>query len=317
MVQDASGQNLQISSANINRLNDTYIKYIFAREESKPLVLSLINAIFAAKVMPGIIDFNFMPTEQNPANRRGKGARLDIVGTCSDGSVVNIEIQVENLKYMPDRSLFYWAKLFPRINSGDEYTKLKRTVCINIMAESIFPDSLAPGYCNCFLLINKDNINHILTDKEQIFFVELDKFARTCPDVEQMSIADKWCAYLSPKTSLETLERLAKTEPLIQEALKAEEKFMNTAALLEFYYDEERERRDRFARDMYVKEEGMKEGMKEGRREGMKEGRKEGRKEGLVEGLKKIAKNMLSAGETRAKITQYTGLTEQELDELQ
>lgn len=142
------------------------------------------------------------------------------------------------------------------------------------------------------MMINKDNLNHVLTDKEQIFFVELDKFAKTCPTVEQMSIADKWCAYLSPKISLETLEQIAKTEPLIQEALKAEEKFMNTAALLEFYYDEERERRDRFARDMYVKEEGSK------------------------EAHLKFAKNMLAAGEPRAKIQQYTGLTEQELDNL-
>ena len=151
--------------------------------------------------------------------------------------------------------------MFPSINSGEDYTGLKRTVCINILAHSIFDDALAPNYCNTFLFINKDNPRHILTDKAQIFFVELDKFARAMPDVSDMTIMDKWCTYLSSRTPQATLEAIAKTEPLIQQALNAEDTFMNTAALLNFYYDDERERRDRMARESYVREEGEVKGM--------------------------------------------------------
>ncbi len=253
----------------LNRLNDTFVKFIFAREEHKAFVLSLINGIFAAKGTQQIEDFNFLGTEQNPERQKGKGARLDIVGSCSDGTTVNIEIQVEPLKNMVDRSLFYWSRLFPTINSGEDYTGLKRTVCINILAHSIFSDELAPSYCNTFLFINKDNPKHILTDKAQIFFLELDKFAKAMPDVSNMTLMDKWSAYLSSRTPQATLEAIAKSEPLIQQALNAEDTFMNTAALLNFYYDDERERRDRAARESYVREEGWAEGRAEGRAEGM------------------------------------------------
>lgn len=57
---------------------------------------------------------------------------------------------------------------------------------------------------------------------------------------------------------------------------------MNTAALLNFYYDDERERRDRMARESYVREEGWAEGRAEGRAEGQAEGMiRMGRKVGL------------------------------------
>lgn len=36
---------------------------------------------------------------------------------------------------------------------------------------------------------------------------------------------------------------------------------MNTVALLNFYYDDERERRDRVARESYVRDEGKAEGV--------------------------------------------------------
>ena len=72
------------------------------------------------------------------------------------------------------------------------------------------------------------------------------------------------------------------------------------------------------------REDGLKEGKKEGREVGLKEGRKEGRKEGKKEGKKegekeakrKIAKNMLDLKIDIETISQATGLTKEEIQEL-
>lgn len=276
----------------INRLNDSLVKYVFARDEHKDLVLSLINAVFAAKDMQQIVDFTFVSGEVNPVHEGAKSSRLDILGTCSDGTTVNIEIQVKRIEDMVERSLFYLTRLFPQISKGEGYGQLKRTVCINILAHSEFSENIAPDYINCFLLMNKDNPGHVLTDILQIFFVELDKFARCQPDIAQMALHDKWCAYLSPKTSQATLDAIAKTEPAIQKALDAEEAFMNTAALLEVYYDKEQAWRDQEARERYLQRVGREEEKKE------------------------IAQNLLLSGIAKDVIVKSTGLSCEDVDSI-
>lgn len=270
----------------INRLNDSLVKYIFARDEHKELVLSLINAVFESKKMRQLVDFTFASVEINPEHMGGKGSRLDILGTCSDGTTVNIEVQVKRLADMVERSVYYMTRLFPQIHKGDSYSKLKQTICIDILAHSEFPEDIAPSYVNCFLLQNKDVPGHILTDILQIYFIELDKFAKTFPDVDKMSLIDKWCAYLSPATPKDTLDTIAKTEPVIQKALDAEEKFMGTAELLAVYYDEEKAWRDQDARERFL----------------------------LSEERKEIAKNLLLNGMTRDFVAKNTALSIEEVD---
>ena len=69
------------------------------------------------------------------------------------------------------------------------------------------------------------------------------------------------------------------------------------------------------------RKEGRKEGMQEGRKEGMQEGVQKGRKEGMQTGLQKgrkeIALNMLKAKIDASRIAQMTGLSEEEIQELQ
>ena len=76
------------------------------------------------------------------------------------------------------------------------------------------------------------------------------------------------------------------------------------------------------------KEEGLKEGREEGHKEGKEEGLKEGRKEGKEEGIKEgreegakrnscdIAKRMLEKWIDVETISELTGLTEEEISEL-
>ena len=64
------------------------------------------------------------------------------------------------------------------------------------------------------------------------------------------------------------------------------------------------------------KEEGRAEGKEEGRAEGKEEGRAEGRAEGMSQRSQEIARNLLSLGLPVDQITQATGLTEEEIEQL-
>ena len=67
---------------------------------------------------------------------------------------------------------------------------------------------------------------------------------------------------------------------------------------------------------MEGKAEGRIEGIKEGRIEGIREGRIEGKAEGKIEGKTEVAKNMKSAGLAVQTIMQFTGLTQEQIDQL-
>ena len=69
-----------------------------------------------------------------------------------------------------------------------------------------------------------------------------------------------------------------------------------------------------------AKLEGLMEGKAEGRIEGIREGRIEGKAEGKIEGKiegkTEVAKNMKSAGLAVQTIMQFTGLTQEQIDQL-
>ena len=61
---------------------------------------------------------------------------------------------------------------------------------------------------------------------------------------------------------------------------------------------------------------GLKKGIEKGKEEGLKEGMEKGKEEGLKEGQKKIAKKLLSLGMKEIQISQATGLTIAEIENI-
>jgi predicted transposase/invertase (TIGR01784 family) len=64
------------------------------------------------------------------------------------------------------------------------------------------------------------------------------------------------------------------------------------------------------------REEGRAEGRAEGRKEGHTAGRKEGREEGITAGIIKTANRMLQKGFDVSMVSEITGLTVQEVEDL-
>lgn len=113
-----------------------------------------------------------MNTELNREFAEDRLSILDVRVRLNDGSQINIEIQLSGTKYMAERTLFYWSKMYmSNIESGDSYSKLKRCVTINIL--DFYATTLEPFYSKFH--ITEENTGHKLTDVLEIYYLEFPK----------------------------------------------------------------------------------------------------------------------------------------------
>ena len=88
----------------------------------------MINSVLEFEGTAQVQDIDFLDREVNGENDTDKDSRLDFLGVCSDGTKINVEIQVAKLEEMGRRSLFYWCRIYNDLEAGQDYGELKRTV---------------------------------------------------------------------------------------------------------------------------------------------------------------------------------------------
>ena len=269
LQDDVQGEVLTVE--NLNRMNDAFAKYIFANEARKLLTLDLVNSFFEFEGTAQITDFSFSDRELDPDRKRGKGVVLDVVGKCSDGTLVNVEIQLQQFDDMDRRTLYYWAQLYTRrLQSGEEYESLNRTVAINILDYRLFPDETWRSYHSCFAVRNTRNVEHALTKDLEIHFVELPKL--TSSSQKNTRHLERWLRYLSPKTTMEERRRLAMEDANIQTAMEAEKEFVKNPICITAYEQHQKYLRDKHAREKFVRKEGEAIGFAKGEASGIAKG---------------------------------------------
>ena len=323
------GRQTYVNGVLLNRMNDTYSKFVFANEPYKDTTLSLINSCFELEGKKKLVDFEFKDRELDPDAPGGKGVLLDVRGTSSDGTLVNVEIQLSTLKSMGRRTLYYWALLYGRrLQAGEDYKNLNRTVVISILSYNLFDQTSWPHYHSCFAVLNTKDVSHKLSDDLEIHFVELPKWHKG--DLRKLNSLERWLAYLSPDTTDEERRQLAMEDTAINTAMEAEKVFLSNSDYLTAY-----ERQQKYLRDMRaMKEAARDEGLEEGRETGFAagreagfaaghaaghaEGRAEGRAEGLAEGeAKAMRKSILALRRKGRSDSEIAELLELSLNEVQ
>ena len=240
----------------INRTNDAVFKAIFAKYPQITLALSIACLEFQGTEQ--LVDIEFIDREIDSDEYDGKESRLDILGVTASGVKVNIEMQVNSLAAMGERSLFYWARNFADLKRGEEYDQLKRTIAINILGFNLFNEKNYPDMHSCFGIYDIKTQCQ-LTDKLEIHFLELPKFKSK--SVKDMNRMEKWAAYFSPGTTDEELEEIAAAEEAIREAMEVEDVFTKDEVAKRSYEKAEKFRRDQAAQLSYARQEGKEEGI--------------------------------------------------------
>ena len=280
----------------VDLMFDKGFKRIFGKESNKDLLINLLNEILPELK---IRDLTFINTEQQGLALESKNSTFDVYCTTDDGTKVVVEVQVKNQHNFAERALYYASlPILDSLNSGDDY----RMVPVYVVALLDFEIEKHPaGEEETYeyrYSIREDKTGSLLTDVLHFVFIEIGKFKKK--EKELVTNKDKWYFCFRDMYRLERMPEALKSklfERLFHvteiESLPKEERIK--------YIKEMTTERDIRNQIVYARDMGILEGEAKGRAEGKAED----------------ALAMLANGLDIALISKCTGLSEQQIRELQ
>ena len=275
---------------------DFVFKNIFGSEKHPNILISFLNATLKPKDLITAVEIK--NTDLNKGYIEDKFSRLDVKATTSNNEIINIEIQLKNEYNMIKRSLFYWSKLYSeQLNEGEDYSVLKRTICINILNfKYLKTRKFHSGY-----RLKEIYSNEELTDVAEIHFIEIPKLEEGT-DEKDMLVA--WIEFLKNPES----EKVRSLEMSIDDTQR------------ELYEMRAKTLKDKISALNEAERKGIKKGRQEGIKEGLQKGIQEGMQKGIQEGEKskaiEIAKSLINIGLDKETISKSTGLDLNEIEKL-
>ncbi len=270
---------------------DFVFKNIFGSEKHPNILISFLNATLKPKDL--ITEVEIKNTDLNKGYIEDKFSRLDVKATTSNDEIINIEIQLKNEYNMIKRSLYYWSKLYSeQLNEGEDYSLLKRTICINILNFKY----LKTRMFHSVYRMKEIHTNEELSDIEEIHFIEIPKL-EDGSDEKDMLVA--WIEFLKNPES-EKVRSLEMSVDEIREAKDELIKMSNDDTQRELYEMRAKTLRDKVS------------ALNEAERKGIKKGREEGEKNKAIE----IAKSLIDLGLDKESIAKSTGLDLCEVEKL-
>lgn len=272
---------------------DFVFKRIFGNEKHPNILISFLNAVM--KPIDPIKSVQIMNSDIEKEHIEDKYSRLDIKAITNKGEYINIEIQVKNEYNMIKRSLYYWSKMFEsQIVEGDNYNKLAKTVCINILDFKYLRND---KFHNAYRL-KELNTNEELTDAMELHFIEIPKLRKLDDSDEISDMLEAWITFIQSPTS----KVINKLEISSQEIKQAKEELLRLSG-----DDKERERYERRKESILERVSLIESAEQKGIEKGLKEGAKKEKFE--------IAKKLLDILDDET-ISTKIGLSLEEIKEL-
>ena len=286
-----------------------YNDYVFRRiygsdsEESRAALIGLLNIILERKEDP--ITSIELKNPIDPGEwMAGKETTMDIKAETNSREILDIEMQVDNLTFYPDRVLFYGGRLVnSALQMGEPYGKMKKSIVVSIIKEKLFSEEIP--YHSIFGVREKET-GYLLSDRLEFHFLELGK-VNPNRKIEEMSPIERLAVYLryaSDENYKESVQKIAGSE---EEIIMAENLYRRATK-------EEREAAWAESRMYYEIQEATNRDV--ARQEGRAAGLAEGEKRGAAQEKREIAQGMLREGMTKELIAKLTGLTLSEVAEL-
>jgi predicted transposase/invertase (TIGR01784 family) len=269
---------------------DFIFKNIFGKEESKPLLISFLNALL--KCDPPIKTLELKNTDIAKALEDNKESRLDVRATTDNKTEIDIEIQFKNTGEIAERAFHYIALMKPRVVKTNESYKGTPVIAIWILAENVTDRISAINEAYMTFQANDSDPYQIMTKTARVIFVELEKFNPRKADSRDLLTA--WLSFLKDPVFMDTSFLKVPEVNGAMDTLKyisADEEVRAIADL------RMKTLNDRNSEMTVAKEEG----------------RMEGRQEGEQKKAREAACNLLSKGMNLSDIAEVTGLSEQEI----
>lgn len=166
----------------VNLLNDVAFKWVFAREANKDLLIALLNELIPELHIKSL---EFYKNTRQSYAKELKDSVFDVACRLTDGTQIDIEVQVRAQDWFADRCLYYSTYCIQdMVQRGQmEYT-LKPVYIVSIDA---FARRHAPGWDGSILSsysLREDRTHELMTDNLHFVFVELAHFNKKWEDID-------------------------------------------------------------------------------------------------------------------------------------
>ena len=288
-------------------LTDDYIfKRVFAFEGNESVLKDFLEAILRKDIK----EVTIKNPEIIPYEKDEKRGLLDIKAETDDGMVLDVEMQMKDKKDTEERGVQYLGNMITsQLQVGDDYTKLKKSIVIFITNYNFLKRNSyhSVGKMKFDETLEEEYVDMGYKEEEQIaskyiefHYIELPKYKKKEPS--KFTKLDQWmCVFTQRKEEI----------MLAEKENKEIKKAMNT---LDFISEDPKERErhnsiimaeyNRLTSEHNFFEAGVEEGIEKGIEKGKEEERKE------------IAKKLLKIRIPIEQIIETTGLTKQEIEEL-
>ncbi len=286
----------QKSNKKYNLKNDIIFKAFFSRKGNEIFLIDFLEALLNIKIKEIKIKEE-VNIEQLAAEE--KGGRLDLQAKLNDGVIVNIELQMRNYFNIEERTTLYSSKVISReTERGSSYNNINKVIMINILGYNLL--EFEEYISDTVIVLNKHRDYEMLKGIKW-YFIELPKFRKQNPDLNKK--INQWLVFLDDSD---------------QEAVKMAERKNNTLKKarkeIDYLTGDDAVRRLADLREKW--EMDYVTGIECAEKKGISKGREEGRKQGEKENKIKIAKKLLEMGMEFTKISEVTGLSDEEIRKL-
>lgn len=280
----------------LNPKADLTFKKVFG--EHPDLVASFLNALLPFDSPEERIEHvEYLPSELVPQTPLRKNSIVDV--RCKDkrGRQFIVEMQMVWSSEFKQRVLFNASKAYVRqIAGGEDYELLQPVYSLNLVNDIFEPE--LEGYYHNYRIVHVEHSDRIIEGLHFVF-VELPKFTPQTYKEKKMHVL--WLRYLTEidENTREVPQELL-DNPDIKKAVAQLEESAFTDAQLRGY--------EKFWDTVSVEKTLINSAERKGRAEGHAEGR--------AEGIKQTARRMKAKGYPLADISEVTGLTIAEIDQL-
>ena len=268
---------------------------------------------FVCDFLNKLLDTNFIPEEiivndtEISGNIDIKTSNLDVLLTVSDKYLINMEMEKNKKEYdIESRIITYFGKLIAEsVPKGDPYKRKKDVIVIFISEYNINDKKCIEKIC----LKNEENKTFL---NDLIIKIDLTKIDE-CSKIE----VKKWLNLIELSGELHIPQG---DGSIMDEVLQKILALNNDEQIKEYFRLKEKSDLDYISNMEGHYDKGHKEGLEQGIEIGHESGLKEGIEQGLELGSnnrsKEIAKNMLNRKLDIELISQVTGLTAEEIENL-
>lgn len=310
----------------INPYTDFGFKKLFGTELNKDLLISFLNALFEkSREIPKdeIEDITYLNAEKLGRSASERRAIFDVYCTTKSGAKFIVEMQNVFQQFFKDRSVYYSS--FPiremaKKDSKDEHWnyELQKVYTVGIL-NFVFKDEdkgIDNGELKTVNEFTDDDLFHVvmLTDlstgkvfynKLVYLYLEMPKFNKT--ESELVTMYDKWLFVLKNLSIL--LERPKELQERVFEKLFRQ-------AEIAMFSPEEYTDYEESLHNLWDITNAMNDAEMKGFGKGEQKGREEGREEGRHETLLALARQMKADNMPLDMIIKYSGLTQDEINNL-